>query len=75
MGVKKSAKRVKKENYWDRLQMVAGKYKNVMFVDANQVSSLQIAKIRMKLRAIGAYMIMGKNTLMKAALNAANREP
>jgi ribosomal protein L10 len=46
-----------------------------MFVDANQVSSLQIAKIRMKLRAIGAYMIMGKNTLMKAALNAANREP
>jgi hypothetical protein len=35
MGVKKSAKRVKKENYWSRLQMVASKYKNVMFVDAN----------------------------------------
>jgi ribosomal protein L10 len=29
----------------------------------------------MKLRAIGAYMIMGKNTLMKASLSAANREP
>ena len=46
-----------------------------MFVDANQVSSLQIAKIRLDLRAIGAYMIMGKNTLMKAALNAENRKP
>lgn len=55
--------------------MVARKYKNVMFVDANQVSSLQIAKIRLDLRAIGAYMIMGKNTLMKAALNAENRKP
>ncbi len=61
MGVKKTAKRIKKENFWDRLQMVAHKYKNVMFVDANQVSSLQIAKIRLDLRLIGAYMIMGKN--------------
>lgn len=31
--------------------------------------------IRSKLRAIGAVMIMGKNTLMKAALNDANRKP
>ena len=61
MGVKKSQKRLNKEAFWSRLQMVARKYKQVMFVDANQVSSLQIAKIRMDLRAIGAYMIMGKN--------------
>jgi ribosomal protein L10 len=32
-------------------------------------------KIRAKLRAIDAVMIMGKNTLMKAALVAANTEP
>ena len=31
--------------------------------------------IRKELRAIDAYMIMGKNTLMKASLQAANRKP
>lgn len=31
--------------------------------------------IRAKLRAIGAVMIMGKNTLMKASLTAANKKP
>lgn len=58
---KKSDKRVKKEAYWVRLQVTANKYKNVMFVDANNVSSAQIGKIRFHLRAIGAVMIMGKN--------------
>jgi len=43
---KKSAKRVKKENYWRRLQVTAGKYKNALFIDANNVSSNQIGKIR-----------------------------
>ena len=36
---KKSEKRLKKEAYWFRLQDVAAKYNNVMFVDANNVSS------------------------------------
>jgi large subunit ribosomal protein LP0 len=72
---KKSANRIKKEAYWVRLQGVAAKYKNCLFVDANNVSSKQISKIRVSLREIDAYMIMGKNTLMKAALNEANREP
>lgn len=58
---KKSEKRIKKENYWVRLQDAARKYKNVVFVDANNVSSNQISKIRVKLRTIGAVMIMGKN--------------
>jgi len=58
---KKSQKRIKKENYWDRLQQVVQKYKNVMFVDANNVSSKQICSIRADLRKIDAYMIMGKN--------------
>ena len=56
-----SAKRVKKENYWTRLQNVAKEYKNVLFIDANNVSSKQILLIRARLRAIGGYMIMGKN--------------
>jgi ribosomal protein L10 len=58
---KKSDKRIKKEAYWVRLQIVAQKYKNVLFVDADNVSSKQISTIRAKLRAIDAYMIMGKN--------------
>jgi len=58
---KKSEKRIKKEKYWKRLQYVAEKYKNCLFIDANNVSSGQISKIRFRLRAIGAYMIMGKN--------------
>jgi large subunit ribosomal protein LP0 len=58
-----------------RLQEVAQKYKNVMFVDANNVSSKQIGNIRRELRKIDAYMIMGKNTLMKASLSAANKKP
>ena len=58
---KKSEKRVKKENYWDRIQEVAGKYKNVLFVNSDNVSSNQISKLRVRLREIGAYMIMGKN--------------
>lgn len=72
---KKSEKRIKKEAYWVRLQQVAGKYSNCLFVDANNVSSKQISNLRKKLRAIGAYMIMGKNTLMKACLTAANTAP
>jgi len=72
---KKSDKRIKKEAYWVRLQVVAQKYKNVLFVDADNVSSKQISKIRRKLRDIDAYMIMGKNTLMKASLTEANRKP
>ena len=58
---KKSEKRIKKEAYWKRLQVVAQKYNNVLFVDADNVSSKQIAKIRVELRKIDAYMIMGKN--------------
>ena len=61
MGVKKSEQRLRKEAYWRRLQFVAAKYKNALFVNADSVSSKQICMIRYKLRQIDAYMIMGKN--------------
>ena len=60
-GKKKTAKRIKKEEYWTRLQKAAGDYKNVLFVDGDNVSSLQVLKIRARLRDINALMIMGKN--------------
>ncbi len=66
---KKSEKRVKKENYWERIQEVAGKYKNVLFVNSDNVSSLQISKLRVRLREIGAYMIMGKNVSINSKIN------
>jgi len=72
---KKSAQRIKKEAYWFRLIEVAGKYKNALFVDSDNVSSRQISNLRKRLREIDAYMIMGKNTLMKAALTKANTKP
>jgi hypothetical protein len=58
---KKSERRIKKENYWKRLQVVAEKYKNVLFIDADNVSSSQVQKIRLRLRPLGAIMVMGKN--------------
>jgi large subunit ribosomal protein LP0 len=72
---KKTERRVKKENYYERIQEQAAKYRNCLFINADNVSSLQISKLRARLRGIGAYMIMGKNTLMKSALTHANTKP
>jgi len=74
-AVKKTEKRLKKEALWRKLQTYAFKYKNALFVDADNVSSKQISLLRQKLRAIDAQMIMGKNTLMKAALKASIKKP
>jgi len=74
-AVKKSAKRIQKESVWRNLQSLAYRYKNCLFVDADNVSSKQISLLRQKLRAIDAQMIMGKNTLMKAALKASLVKP
>lgn len=72
---KKSEKRIKKENYWSRLQSYCVEYKKALFVDCDNVSSKQICKIRKSLREIGAIMIHGKNTLMKASINHLQSEP
>jgi len=72
---KKSEKRIKKENYWNRLQGYLVKYKKALFVDCDNVSSKQICKIRKNLRDVGAIMIHGKNTLMKASISHLQSEP
>lgn len=66
---KKTAKRLKKEDYWVRLQKAVSEYKNVLFIDADNVSSLQVLKIRARLREIGALMIMGKNVSIAHSIN------
>mmetsp|Transcript_8242 Transcript_8242/g.6145 ORF Transcript_8242/g.6145 Transcript_8242/m.6145 type:complete len:192 (-) Transcript_8242:478-1053(-) len=72
---KKSEKRIKKEKYWKKLFGITDEYTKALLVDCDNVSSKQINLIRHKLRPLGAVMIMGKNTLMKAALNHKMKEP
>jgi large subunit ribosomal protein LP0 len=72
---KKSEKRIKKENYWKRLWDNLEKFNKGLVVDVDNVSSKQISFIRRDLRKIGAVMVMGKNTLIKAALNHRNKKP
>lgn len=60
-AVRKTEKQIKKEQRWRRVQEAAFKYKNVLFIDADNVSSKQICMIRAKLRTIDAAMVMGKN--------------
>jgi len=67
-GVKKSEKRLKKEDYWRKLWALTDEYKKALLVDVDNVSSLQLNNIRHKLRPLGAKMLMGKNTLMKSSL-------
>ena len=62
---KKTQKRIKKENYCKRLQATVAKYKNCLFIDADNVSSKQICMLRKRLREIDACMIMGKNVSLK----------
>jgi large subunit ribosomal protein LP0 len=74
-GVKKTEKRLKKEDYWKKLWALTDEYKKAVLVDVDNVSSQQLNKIRQKLRPIGAKMLMGKNTLMKASLASKMRKP
>lgn len=71
MGPRKATKKSRdaKEDNWNKLQEFSAKYKKAIFVDGDNVSSLQMTKIRAALRKMDATMIMGKNTLMKASLN------
>jgi ribosomal protein L10 len=75
MGGKKNEKRLKKEAYWRKLWAFAEKYEKALMIDCDNVSSKQINKIRYKLRSLDAVMIMGKNTLMKSALNHKMKKP
>lgn len=66
---KKSEKRIKKEEYWQKLQDLARNYSKAIMVDVDNVSSNQINQIRLKLRPLNAKMIMGKNVSSYFPLN------
>ena len=66
---KKSEKRIKKEEYWVKLQKLTETYKKALLVDVDNVSSQQLNQIRLKLRPIDAKMVMGKNVIVPVLLH------
>lgn len=75
MGAKKSEKRVKKEKFFDRVYNLFDKYNRALFVHCDNISAKQIHACRKELRAHDSVMLMGKNTLIKAALLKRLTEP
>jgi len=74
MGATKKSKGRKKE-LWGQLQAACATYDKALFVNTDNVTSKQISVLRKEMRRIGALMICGKNTMMKASINALMREP
>ena len=60
---------------WSEFQEACISYSKVMFVEVDNVTSKQISIMRKQLRELGAKMIMGKNTHMKAAITDLTQEP
>merc|ERR1712218_243984 len=68
-------KKEMKSARWEEFQQACLEYKKVMFVEVDNVTSKQICVMRKQLRAIGAKMVMGKNTHFKAAIADIVTEP
>lgn len=64
----KSEKRIKKEKFFDRVYNIFDKYSRALLVQCDNISARQIHACRKELRDNDSLMLMGKNTLIKAAL-------
>ena len=62
----------RKEQLWGELQHACDTFEKALFVNTDNVTSKQICVMRKSMRDIGAVMICGKNTMMKAAINNMN---
>lgn len=58
----------KKANYVNQLRNYSEEYSKILVVNADNVGSLQFQQIRKALRGM-AVIVMGKNTMMKKAIN------
>jgi large subunit ribosomal protein LP0 len=74
MGATKKTK-ARKGELWAELQDACNKFEKALFVNTDNVTSKQISIMRKGFRAIGCLMICGKNTMMKASINALNTAP
>lgn len=75
MAPKTLNKKDKKALQFERIYKIFDKYEKAIIVDVNNISASQIQKVRVELRSLGGEFLMGKNTLIKAALTARLREP
>jgi len=65
----KNDKQLRKEKVWDGVRDAIETYSKCLFVNVDNVTSKQICIMRKALRDMDAKMLMGKNTLVKKALN------
>lgn len=73
--VKKNEKKIKKEEFFNRVYNIFDKYTRALLVECNNISAKQIHDCRKELRENNSLMLMGKNTLIKAALQKRISEP
>lgn len=71
----KRTKKEMKSARWEEFQDAILKYNKCLFVEVDNVTSKQICVMRKLMREIGAKMIMGKNTHLKAAIADIVTEP
>jgi large subunit ribosomal protein LP0 len=74
MGADKKTK-ARKDQLWEECQDACSTYSKMMFVNTDNVTSKQICIMRRSMRAVGAKLICGKNTMMKKAIAQLNTAP
>jgi large subunit ribosomal protein LP0 len=74
MGAEKKTK-ARKDQLWEECQDACSTYNKMMFVNTDNVTSKQICVMRREMRAIGAKLVCGKNTMMKKAIGQLNTAP
>ena len=52
------------------IQLACQKYEKALFVNTDNVKSNQITIMRKEMRALGAHMVCGKNSMMIKALSS-----
>jgi len=62
-----SAKKVRKNIYWAKLEKALNTYKNILIITVDFVGSKQMQQVRMAIRGRGE-ILMGKNTIMRKVI-------
>ena len=73
MAPKNPAKLAKKNSFLEKLKTLLAEYPKLLIIEANHVGSRQMQQIRIALRGT-ATVLMGKNTMVRKALNQFNEE-
>lgn len=63
----------RKQEYLTRIDVLLRQYSKIMFVDADNVGSKQMQRLRIELRG-KATILMGKNTMMRKAIRAVSKD-